>query len=183
MVHDTSKQWILPERAFGECFGCGPQNAKGLKLRFWYTKEGCISNHKIPNEYCGFTGLAHGGIIATLLDEVAAWTVITQLFRIGITLQATVNYIKPVPTEEEIIIKGEIEKHKENRVTTLSKILSKDNIILAEAKSKWLLPEDAMLQKITGLDSKALNQVRDEVITPIRKMQSEFQGANQVSPE
>jgi acyl-coenzyme A thioesterase PaaI-like protein len=174
MSEKISKQWLLPERAFGECFGCAPHNTKGLKLRFWYTEEGCVSHHIIPKEYCGFTGLAHGGIIATLLDEVAAWTVITQLFCVGITLQVTVSYIKPVPTEEEIIIKGKIETHEGDRVTTLSTILSKKGTILAEAKSKWLLPDEAILQKITGLDSKVLNQVKSEVINPIRKMQAEL---------
>ena len=157
MTQENSKQWILPERAFGECFGCAPHNTKGLKLRFWYTEEGCVSYHTIPNEYCGFTGLVHGGIIATVLDEVAGWTVITHLHQIGITLQAMVKYLRPVPTDEEMVITGRIKDHSRDRVTVLSTISSNKGLLLAEAESNWLLPSNTLLEKVTGLNGEQIN--------------------------
>ena len=173
MTQHESKQWILPERAFGECFGCAPHNTKGLKLRFWYTEEGCISYHRIPQEYCGFTGLIHGGIIATLLDEVAAWTVITHLFRVGMTIQVLVKYLKPVPTDEDLVITGKIKDHIGDRVTVLSEIKSEEGVILAEAESKWLLPNNTLLEKITGLNGEKINLLASETIEYIKKKQEE----------
>ncbi len=173
MTQEKSSRWLLPKRAFGDCFGCAPHNTKGLKLRFWLTEEGCESYHAIPKEYCGFTGLVHGGIIATILDEVAAWTIITQFFRIGITAQAKVKYLKPVPTEEELIIKGNIREQTGKQIVVLSQITTKDSTVLAEAESKWLLPDKTMLQKLTGLTAEELNYIIDEVVEPLKKIRSE----------
>ncbi|MHA1975908.1 MAG: PaaI family thioesterase [Candidatus Hodarchaeales archaeon] len=171
MSQKESEEWLLPKRAFGDCFGCAPHNTKGLKLQFWYTENGCVSYHSIPKEYCGFTGLAHGGIIATLLDEVAAWTIITHLFRIGITIQITVNYLKPIPTEEELVINAEILKHKGKKATVLAKIISKNGLILAEAKSEWLIPSNAFLQETTGINAQELDLFIKETIGLIQKKQ------------
>ena len=171
MSQNKSKLWSLPKRAFGDCFGCAPHNTKGLKLQFWYTENGCVSYHSIPKEYCGFTGLVHGGIIATLLDEVAAWTIITHLFRIGITVQITVKYLKPIPTEEELVIKAEILEHNGENIIVLARIQSKNGLILAEANSKWLIPSNTLLEKITGLNTQELDDLLKETIEPIQKKQ------------
>ena len=67
----------------GNCFACSRNNMKGLRLRFWYSEKGCFTRYTIPDYMCGFTGLAHGGIIALLLDETAAYAVISHLVRLG----------------------------------------------------------------------------------------------------
>ncbi len=175
MRQNELKQWLLPERAFSNCFGCAPHNNKGLKLQFWYTEKGCVSYSSIPNDYCGFTGLVHGGVIATLLDEVAAWAVITHLYRIGITIQTTIKYLKPVPTEEVLTIEGEIINQSGENVEVLSRISSKTGLLLAEAESKWLLPNSELLQKITGIDRKELDRLIREIIQPLKAKKLEYQ--------
>jgi len=177
MVQNELKQWLLPKRAFGDCFGCAPHNTKGLNLQFWYTEKGCISYDRVPKEFCGFTGLTHGGIIATLLDEVAAWTVITHLYQIGITIQATVNYLKPVPTEEPLIIEGEITKKSGEHVETLAKVSSKKGLLLAQAESKWLIPSNSLLSKITGLDQEEIERLISTTVEEIKKLKQESQKA------
>lgn len=174
MSQKKSKQWLLPKHAFGDCFGCAPHNTIGLKLQFWYTEKGCVSYHSIPKDYCGFKGLVHGGIIATLLDEVAAWTIITHLFRVGITVQITVKYLKPIPTEEDLTIEAEIIEHIGENVVVLARILSKKELVLAEAESKWLIPSNSFLQKITGLNAQELERLIDDIIDPIQKKQLEY---------
>ena len=170
MAQNNTEEWLLPSRGFVDCFGCAPHNTKGLKLRIWYNKEGCTSYYTIPEEYCGFKGLAHGGIIATLLDEVAAWTIITHLQRFGITLQANVHYLKPVPTGIEIDIKGRIMENNEENVVSLARIQSKKGTILAEAESRWLLPNTNLLQKITGISATEIEKLIEKAISPIQKI-------------
>jgi uncharacterized protein (TIGR00369 family) len=170
MVLNKKEEWLLPSRGFVDCFGCAPHNTKGLKLRIWYTKKGCTSYYAIPGEYCGFKGLAHGGIIATLLDEVAAWTIITHLLRFGITLQADVRYLKPVPTGVEIDIKAKILKSDAENVVSLAKIQSKKGTILAEAESRWLLPSSNLLQKITGISVDEIEQLIEKAISPLQQI-------------
>ncbi|MFX0151102.1 MAG: PaaI family thioesterase [Candidatus Hodarchaeota archaeon] len=170
MSQDKSNSWQLPSRGFVDCFGCSPYNSKGLKLRIWYTEKGCMSYYTIPSEYCGFKGLAHGGIIATLLDEVAAWTIITQLFRVGITRQISIRYLKPVPTSEELEIKGELIQNDEQNAVILTKIRSKEGILLAEAESKWLLPTFSTIEEITGINKEEMEKTIERIIEPIQEV-------------
>jgi uncharacterized protein (TIGR00369 family) len=167
MSQIENQEWPLPSRGFGNCFGCAPNNTKGLNLRIWYTRGGCKSYHSISEEHCGFEGLAHGGIIATLLDEVAAWTIITHLQQIGITIEATVRYLKPVPTGVQIIIEGKIRERREEKVEVITTILSQDKKVLAEAESSWFLPSPITLQKITGMNADELDHLVEEIIGPI----------------
>ena len=174
MAQNKSNEWLLSKQGFVDCFGCAPHNTKGLKVQIWYTKKGCISYHKIPKEYCGFKGIAHGGIIATLLDEVAAWIIITHLFRVGITVQATIRYLKPVRTEVDIEIEGEILENVKGNTVVLTRIRSKKGTILAEAESKWLLPDSITLQKITGINAQDIDRMVEETINPIRNIHREL---------
>jgi len=63
----------------GRCFGCSTTNERGLKLRFWSSEQGCFTKCVIPDYLCGIGGLAHGGIVYLLMDEVCEWTIISRL--------------------------------------------------------------------------------------------------------
>jgi hypothetical protein len=83
---DLLNQREIPNYWQGHCFGCSQTNTHGLQLRFWLSGEGCFTRCTIPERLCGWDGLVHGGIVAALLDEVAAWTIIARLGRLGITV-------------------------------------------------------------------------------------------------
>jgi len=54
------------------CFGCGGANDAGMKLAFEQDngKRRIVGRFVLGERYQGGGGMAHGGIIATLLDEV-----------------------------------------------------------------------------------------------------------------
>jgi acyl-coenzyme A thioesterase PaaI-like protein len=55
------------------CFCCGERNPIGLKLTFETTPEGRLRTLWRPKrEHVGFKDLIHGGLVATVLDEVMA---------------------------------------------------------------------------------------------------------------
>jgi hypothetical protein len=53
------------------CFACGKNNPDGMRLRFAYDEklDGFVCRFRLGNRYTGPPGHAHGGIIATILDE------------------------------------------------------------------------------------------------------------------
>ncbi|MFX1251047.1 MAG: PaaI family thioesterase [Promethearchaeota archaeon] len=160
----------LPSQGFSNCFGCSKKNERGLKLRIKYSDEGCFAHYIIPNELCGFMGVAHGGVIATLLDEIAAWTLMTQLFRVGMTVELSIQYLKRVPTNEEVTIKGEIIEHDDKTVFVRSAIYStKTGTLLAEGKSKWLLPKYSTIAKVLEIDASEFEKTMEEFINPLKK--------------
>jgi acyl-coenzyme A thioesterase PaaI-like protein len=89
------------------CFACGPENAQGLRLKFSYTPERhfVICNLMLEPQFQGATGFAHGGIIATLLDEAMAKSNGLGGTR-AVTLRLTTKYRKMVPIQKKLTLTG-----------------------------------------------------------------------------
>ena len=78
------------------CFGCSPKNPIGLNLSFVEAGEEIVAEWT-PNQYFqGYHNVLHGGIQATLMDEVASWTVYVKVKTSGVTSKAEIRYHKPV---------------------------------------------------------------------------------------
>jgi len=85
------------------CFGCGPQNPVGLKLHFVETEDEVLTRWDPVDYFQGYHNVLHGGITATLLDEVAAWFVQVKLGTAGVTSELRVKYLHPVNLSKGII--------------------------------------------------------------------------------
>src|SRR2546423_14392273 len=56
------------------CFGCGPANARGLRIRSFPKGEEVVAEWIPQSKYEAFPGVLNGGIIGTLLDCHCNWT-------------------------------------------------------------------------------------------------------------
>lgn len=86
----------------GHCFACGPRNPIGLHLQFEETGTGMRTRFVPDNRYQGYRGVVHGGVVATLLDEVA----IQLLWAMGcpsVTARLEVRFVKPVPVGKAVV--------------------------------------------------------------------------------
>src|SRR5215475_4095 len=97
----------LEPKPENNCFGCGGANEAGMKLTFeLHVEEGRTrGKFVLGSRYAGGAGFAHGGIIAVLLDE--AMGKISKLTdERAVTAELSVEYKKPVPVTEEIVVEG-----------------------------------------------------------------------------
>ena len=98
---------LLTPNPTNYCFGCGGANAHGMQLAFEQDDEAkrIRGKFRLSADYQGGTGFVHGGIIATLLDEVMA-----KVSRFAqdhaMTGEMTVEYLKPVPVGQDIFVEG-----------------------------------------------------------------------------
>jgi uncharacterized protein (TIGR00369 family) len=145
----------------GSCFGCSPDNPHGLHLRFTPTDEGCITRSTIPSALCGFDGLVHGGIIATLLDEAAGWTIFLRLGKLGVTREMTTRYLKPVPIGQEVVVEGRIVSCDERNALVRSTVSATDGTVLAEGESSWAFPRLSRMAALAGVPEETLQQFLD----------------------
>lgn len=79
------------------CFGCSPLNTAGLKLYFWLDGNQVTGEWIPDSRFEGFSGIVHGGIQATLMDETASWFVFTVCGTVGVTSGMAIRYLKPLP--------------------------------------------------------------------------------------
>ena len=78
------------------CFGCSPNNPLGLKMEFREEGDEIQSSWTPGENYAGFHDILHGGIQATMMDEIASWVVFMKLDTAGVTYSMEASYRKPV---------------------------------------------------------------------------------------
>lgn len=99
------EELLLPR---GTCFGCSNTNPLGLGLRFFRQGQEVISRFRGNELLCGAPGILHGGILATLIDEVSCSTVISLHGMLVVTGELTVRYLAPCPVGEEIEVRARV---------------------------------------------------------------------------
>ena len=96
------------DATFHRCFGCGAGHPAGLHVRWFKTPDGVVSPLVISRVYEGPPGVAHGGIVATYLDEILGGAVVRSTGRPAVTGELTIRYVQPVPTEAPILGRGRL---------------------------------------------------------------------------
>jgi acyl-coenzyme A thioesterase PaaI-like protein len=87
----------LDGRLFGDdqpCFGCGPKHPVGFHLAFERDGDEVVTRFTPGKDHQGAPGLMHGGLAATLADEIAAWAIIATSGKFGFTVQFDARYRK-----------------------------------------------------------------------------------------
>lgn len=135
----------------GHCFGCSPRNPHGLRLLFQRTGSGCRSRHVLAAHLCGVEGIAHGGIVGTLLDETAAWAIILNTGRLGLTTTMTTRFTAPVKIGVELDLEAVVSSRDAKRAATRAWIRDSAGGLLAEAEAEWVLASAAVVARMSGL--------------------------------
>jgi acyl-coenzyme A thioesterase PaaI-like protein len=121
----------LQERYFPDlpCFGCGPANDKGLRLRSYAGEDGVVTARFVPwPEHDNGLGYLNGGIIATVLDCHSAAAVTHEAFNRGwpplpgaalpyVTAGLEVRYLRPAPLTEAVTLYAEVTDAHEAAIT------------------------------------------------------------------
>ncbi len=130
------------------CFACGKKNPYGLKLDIKTSDDGRSEVEFVPaREYQGYGGILHGGIAATLLDELMVYAA----FGLGkpvVTVKLTVKYRKPVPVGRRIRVEAEVVNVSGRKVQARGRITDMEGNILVEGES--LMYEVKSPSKIDG---------------------------------
>jgi len=127
------------------CFGCGQQNPIGLKLPFF--EDGDTGRVWAPwtpaPEHQGFEGIAHGGLITTVLDEVMGWVIYRrQLWAVTGTID--VRFRKPVELGVDTRAVAWIVRETGRKIDVAAELRRpSDDVLLAEATAIFIrVPEE-----------------------------------------
>lgn len=135
---DKSGYTLLPNRQDHCCFGCGPANPQGLRMQFYTKGETVASWLTVPPHLCGWSNLAHGGILFTALDEVMGRSIVYLLKRFVLTKAITIEYKKPVPLGREFKVEGRILEVRSEREAAAEGIIINDaGEICTRATGLW----------------------------------------------
>ena len=117
------------------CFVCGVSNPFGLKLRFYETSPREVTAEcTLTDEYQGYPGVVHGGVVAAMLDELAGRSLRGgDTPRFMYTARLEIRYRKNVPIGQPLRLVGTALSAKQRTATAKSAIYALDGSLLAEA--------------------------------------------------
>ena len=132
-----------------DCFGCCPDNPIGLKMKFTEEAEYLTSEWQPSDHLQGYMNVLHGGIQATLMDEIASWTIYVKAKTGGVTSSLKVEYIKPVFVDRgTIFLKGKLLDRQGQTVTVQVELLNHDKILCSRAiVNYYIFPEEIARQR------------------------------------
>lgn len=124
------------------CFGCGSANLFGLQIELEPAADGVTGRFFVKQDHQGPPGVAHGGIVASALDEamsLAVWASDTRAF----TRALEVELHEPAPVGTFVKLTAKVEA-REGRVLRARAVASaaEDDRRLAEARGTFVRPSD-----------------------------------------
>lgn len=123
MSHPKSLQEL--HSPHGACFGCGPANAKGLRIRSFPQGHEVVAEWRAEPHHEAFPGMLNGGIIGSLLDCHSNWTAAFHLMTQGgldhppctVTADYAIKLLRPTPTDGPITLSAKVVDSKDDRAT------------------------------------------------------------------
>jgi acyl-coenzyme A thioesterase PaaI-like protein len=118
------------------CFGCGPANEKGLRIRSFAQNDEVVAKWTPEPHHEAFPGMLNGGIIGSLLDCHANWAAAWHLMqRTGaekppctVTADYAVKLLRPTPTDSYVELFASIVESTEDRAIVEAKLMAKGKI-------------------------------------------------------
>ena len=132
------------------CFGCNPANPLGLQMSFFEEGEQVLSFWEPRDDYQGFNDVLHGGIQATLMDELASWYIFVKLHTSGMTQGLDVRYHHAVRTTGgRITLVAELQEHRKRRADIHVRLYQGENELKSEGICRYVIfPEELARKKL-----------------------------------
>jgi uncharacterized protein (TIGR00369 family) len=138
----------------GRCFACGRDNPIGLHLRFKMDVEGESASCEttLSSVFQGWKGVAHGGIVMSLIDEAMAFAAAAVGWK-GVTAECATRFRHPVPLERPLRIRGKVLWQRRNVIGVAAEIFDSEGELLASGEGKFVGKariEPGTLGNVTG---------------------------------
>ena len=122
------------------CFGCAPHSPEGLRMEFYEDGEEIVSIWHPRPEFQGWVDTLHGGIQATLADEISSWVVFRKFQTSGVTSKKEVRYPPPIHTSDAyIVLRARVEEQRRNLIRIAVRITDSEERLCTEAVCVYFL--------------------------------------------
>lgn len=115
------------------CFGCGPANEKGLRIKSFVRDGGEVVAEWMPEpQHEAYPGMLNGGIIGALLDCHSNWTAAWHLMQRGgldhppctVTADYAIKLLRPTPTNEPLQLVATVVDSQDDRAVVEAKLIA-----------------------------------------------------------
>ncbi|MCI9073522.1 MAG: PaaI family thioesterase [Lachnospiraceae bacterium] len=148
------------------CFVCGMDNPLGMRAQFYNMEDGSVMTiFRYGEEHQSFPQRVHGGLSATMLDELGLRALWAQEGEevMGVTMSMAVKYRKPVPYREELVGKGILVKASSKFATMRTEIYDRKGILLVSADLRYIKLDTEQIAENVNAHEEMCYLIEDEV--------------------
>jgi len=121
-----------------QCFGCASHNKNGLQMTFFEDKDEIISIWQPKEYFQGWIDVLHGGIQATMMDEIASWVVFVKCKTAGVTSRMDIRLKKAVFVNAgNITLRAKLKEMKRNIAVITVELYNADKELCANAEIQY----------------------------------------------
>ena len=125
------------------CFACGSLSEHGMQLDLHVSGDRCWTELELAERFQGWDGIAHGGIVCTILDEVMAWS-LAATDNWGLTARMSVDFKRPVRLGVPIRGEGWVTNVRRRLVETAARLVDPvSGELLATATATYVAADAA----------------------------------------
>lgn len=133
------------------CFLCGRENDISLKMT-WYNddeEQKIYSEITIPEKFNSYPGIAHGGVVAAILDETSGRAVMLndRFNNLMVTMKLEVTYRQPTPCGEPLKVIGWVTKETGSRAHVEAELRKQDGTLTAACKGIIVRPPKQVMER------------------------------------
>ena len=127
------------------CFGCGPANDKGLRIKSFVQGDEVVAEWRPQPHHEAFTGMLNGGICGALLDCHSNWAAAWHLMQKSraetppctVTAEFHVKLRKPTPSDRAVTLRARVVESTADRAT-VEATLESDGIVTATCRGLFV---------------------------------------------
>jgi acyl-coenzyme A thioesterase PaaI-like protein len=119
------------------CFGCGPDSPWGLHVEARIVDGEILARHTFVPEHTGAPGIAHGGMVAALVDDVSGF-VLFVVREPAVTRQLEVEYLKPVLIDVPYDLVARVDRREGRKVFVSCEGRNPDGVLTFRGKALFL---------------------------------------------
>lgn len=131
------------------CFGCSPAHPIGFRLKFERQADEVLTRFTPGDRHQGPPGVMHGGLVMTLVDELAAWAILVFREKFGFTSHFDGRLKAPVRVGQEVVGRARLTRDTP-RVVKVAVTLSQGDQPAFEGELTFVILDRGGAEKLMG---------------------------------
>ena len=147
-VKDRLHEDVLPPH-YPTCLGCGPDAAEGYHLQVRRDGDEVVAEHVFEERHSGAPGIAHGGAVATVVDDVLGY-LLYVVKAPGVTRRLEVDYLKPVLTGVPYVVRGRLDRRDGRKLWVSCACTDPDGVVAFRATGLFVVVDVSHFAQATS---------------------------------
>ncbi len=118
------------------CFGCGPANERGLRIRSFVDGDTVVCDWTPSDHHQAFPGMLNGGIVGALLDCHSNWTAAHFLMAASgadeppctVTASYSVKLRRPTASDQPVHLEARVVESSDDRAVVEAELTSEGQV-------------------------------------------------------